>query len=149
LLGGWSSLRKLGASEFRRTLSATNSDDRKSPSRRRIFAVVEQYESAQATTGKMRCTALGSPVWRAATASSNPARFFSTSTAREATWGFVGLGAMGMLENKCKPLRWILTSMPGYPMAKNLRAKIPETDTLIICDTNPDATKRFVEEAGM
>lgn len=33
-------------------------------------------------------------------------------------------------------------------MAKNLRAKIPATDTLLICDTNPNATKKFVEEAG-
>jgi hypothetical protein len=34
-------------------------------------------------------------------------------------------------------------------MAKNLRAKIPETDTLIICDTNPKATEKFVEEGGI
>ena len=34
-------------------------------------------------------------------------------------------------------------------MAKNLRAKIPEADTLFICDTNPNATKRFVEEVGI
>jgi hypothetical protein len=34
-------------------------------------------------------------------------------------------------------------------MAKNLRAKIPEADTLIICDTNPKATEKFVEEAGI
>ena len=32
-------------------------------------------------------------------------------------------------------------------MAKNLRAKIPATDTLIIRDVNEDASKRFVEEA--
>jgi glutathione synthase/RimK-type ligase-like ATP-grasp enzyme len=31
-------------------------------------------------------------------------------------------------------------------MAKNLRAKIPATDTLIIRDVNESATKRFVEE---
>lgn len=31
-------------------------------------------------------------------------------------------------------------------MAKNLRAKIPETDELIICDTNANSTKKFVEE---
>ena len=37
----------------------------------------------------------------------------------------------------------------GYPMAKNLRAKIPETDTLIICDTNPKATEKFAEEVGI
>jgi hypothetical protein len=34
-------------------------------------------------------------------------------------------------------------------MAKNLRAKIPETDTLIVCDTNPHATKKFAEEVGI
>ena len=32
-------------------------------------------------------------------------------------------------------------------MAKNLRAKIPESDSFIICDTNADATKKFVEES--
>lgn len=37
----------------------------------------------------------------------------------------------------------------GYPMAKNLRAKIPATDTLIIYDRNTDATKRFAEEVGI
>lgn len=31
-------------------------------------------------------------------------------------------------------------------MAKNLRAKIPATDTLVVRDVNEDATKRFVEE---
>jgi len=34
-------------------------------------------------------------------------------------------------------------------MAKNLRAKIPETDILIICDTNPKVTEKFVEEVGI
>lgn len=37
----------------------------------------------------------------------------------------------------------------GYPMAKNLRAKIPATDTLVIYDRNTDATKRFAEEVGI
>lgn len=32
-------------------------------------------------------------------------------------------------------------------MAKNLRAKIPATDTLIVRDVNEDASKKFVEEA--
>lgn len=35
----------------------------------------------------------------------------------------------------------------GYFMAKNLRAKIPATDTLIVRDVNEDASKIFVEEA--
>lgn len=32
-------------------------------------------------------------------------------------------------------------------MAKNLRAKIPAADTLVIRDVNQDAIKRFVAEA--
>jgi 3-hydroxyisobutyrate dehydrogenase len=32
-------------------------------------------------------------------------------------------------------------------MAKNLRAKIPASDTLIVRDVNEDAAKRFVAEA--
>jgi hypothetical protein len=31
-------------------------------------------------------------------------------------------------------------------MAKNLREKLPETDTLMINDVNKDAVKKFVEE---
>jgi hypothetical protein len=31
-------------------------------------------------------------------------------------------------------------------MAKNLRAKIPQADTLIICDVNKDVLHKFVEE---
>ncbi|CAO2654808.1 Nn.00g115410.m01.CDS01 [Neocucurbitaria sp. VM-36] len=34
----------------------------------------------------------------------------------------------------------------GYPMAKNLRAKIPAEDTLFIHDVNTAATKKFLEE---
>ena len=36
----------------------------------------------------------------------------------------------------------------GFGMAKNLRAKVEETDDLYICDVNAEATKRFVEETG-
>ena len=32
-------------------------------------------------------------------------------------------------------------------MAKNLRAKIPPTDKLVICDRNQEATSSFVQEA--
>ncbi|KAJ5120875.1 Dehydrogenase multihelical [Penicillium bovifimosum] len=56
-------------------------------------------------------------------------RAFSTTMHRDATWGFVGLGQM------------------GYNMAKNLRAKIPASDTLIIRDVNEEAMKRFAAEA--
>lgn len=34
-------------------------------------------------------------------------------------------------------------------MAKNLRAKIPKTDKLVICDRNSDATDSFIQEAGV
>jgi 3-hydroxyisobutyrate dehydrogenase-like beta-hydroxyacid dehydrogenase len=34
----------------------------------------------------------------------------------------------------------------GYPMAKNLRAKIPAEDTLFVHDVNTAATKKFLEE---
>lgn len=33
-------------------------------------------------------------------------------------------------------------------MAKNLRAKIAKTDTMVINDVNDSATKQFVEEVG-
>ncbi|KAJ5918684.1 hypothetical protein N7454_009828 [Penicillium verhagenii] len=59
----------------------------------------------------------------------NLTREFSTTRHRDATWGFIGLGQM------------------GYNMAKNLRAKIPASDTLIVRDVNEAAAKRFVEEA--
>jgi len=34
-------------------------------------------------------------------------------------------------------------------MAKNLRAKIPATDTLVVHDRNTEATTKFVQEVGM
>lgn len=33
-------------------------------------------------------------------------------------------------------------------MAKNLRAKIPKSDKLVICDRNAAAIERFIKEAG-
>jgi|SRR2546423_2149381 len=65
---------------------------------------VEQYDTAQAVTGKMRTLKIGSAVQWAASASPKPTRLFSTSTFRQATWGFVGLGAMGKLANECLSL---------------------------------------------
>ncbi|KAJ6096373.1 Dehydrogenase multihelical [Penicillium sp. IBT 16267x] len=53
---------------------------------------------------------------------------FSTTQHRDATWGFIGLGQM------------------GYNMAKNLRAKIPASDTLLVRDVNEAAATRFVTE---
>jgi hypothetical protein len=35
----------------------------------------------------------------------------------------------------------------GYPMAKNLRAKIPESDTLTIFDVNSSSADKLVKEA--
>lgn len=35
----------------------------------------------------------------------------------------------------------------GYHMAKNLRAKIPAEDILMVRDVNPDTAQRFAEEA--
>ena len=39
-----------------------------------------------------------------------------------------------------------LTLRPGYPMAQNLRAKLPSTDKLIIHDVNEEVTASFVKE---
>ncbi|KAF1985060.1 hypothetical protein K402DRAFT_358093 [Aulographum hederae CBS 113979] len=55
-------------------------------------------------------------------------RCFSSTSAAQATWGFIGLGRM------------------GYPMAKNLRAKLPKEDTLFIQDVNKDAMDAFAAE---
>ncbi|KAF2188284.1 hypothetical protein K469DRAFT_703788 [Zopfia rhizophila CBS 207.26] len=55
-------------------------------------------------------------------------RCFSSSYKLQATWGFIGLGRM------------------GFPMARNLRAKLPIDDTLIIQDVNKAATSKFLQE---
>lgn len=34
----------------------------------------------------------------------------------------------------------------GYPMAVNLRSKIDSSTTLVVCDTNKRATKKFCSE---
>lgn len=57
-------------------------------------------------------------------------RLFSSSSNSRATWGFIGLGRM------------------GYPMARNLRLKIPADDSLVIFDVNQSASKKFLEEMG-
>ena len=36
----------------------------------------------------------------------------------------------------------------GYPMAKNLRTKIPSSDTMVIHDVNPAVTEQFAKEVG-
>ncbi|KAI8942439.1 hypothetical protein NX059_000509 [Plenodomus lindquistii] len=62
-----------------------------------------------------------------ATAYQSSRRCFSSSHNLQATWGFIGLGRM------------------GYPMAMNLRAKIPAEDTLWVHDVNTAATKEFLK----
>lgn len=37
----------------------------------------------------------------------------------------------------------------GYPMARNLRAKIPAEDTLVIYDVNPSTTESFLHHLGV
>ncbi|KAK3622578.1 hypothetical protein LTR56_022133 [Elasticomyces elasticus] len=60
----------------------------------------------------------------------NTRRAFSTSIRSQASYGFIGLGQM------------------GYPMAMNLRSKIPSSDTMIIHDVNPAVTEQFAKEVG-
>ncbi|KAF2121504.1 NAD binding domain of 6-phosphogluconate dehydrogenase-domain-containing protein [Lophiotrema nucula] len=73
---------------------------------------------------------LASPLLRGTPRAVNIAsrRCFSSSQGLQATWGFIGLGRM------------------GYPMAKNLRAKIPAEDVLFINDVNKAAAAQFLEE---
>ncbi|GAB7362748.1 hypothetical protein MBLNU230_g3053t2 [Neophaeotheca triangularis] len=76
--------------------------------------------------------AAASPLKRALgqTASLNGGRTFATSSRLDASYGFIGLGQM------------------GYPMAKNLRSKIGQNDSLRVHDVNPAVTQRFAEEMG-
>ncbi|TAQ86468.1 hypothetical protein B7494_g5207 [Chlorociboria aeruginascens] len=55
-------------------------------------------------------------------------RPFSVSSGRQAQWGFIGLGQM------------------GYNMAKNLKSKLPASDTLHVYDINLESIQRFAEE---
>ncbi len=41
----------------------------------------------------------------------------------------------------------MLMANAGYPMAKNLRAKIPEDDTMTIFDVNPSSSEKLTKEA--
>ncbi|KAK4617658.1 putative 3-hydroxyisobutyrate dehydrogenase, mitochondrial [Fulvia fulva] len=74
----------------------------------------------------MRTTA-ASVLRRAATGTTSR-RTFTTQSRLQATYGFIGLGRM------------------GYPMAKNLRTKIPESDKLYIHDVNPAILEQFAKE---
>lgn len=42
----------------------------------------------------------------------------------------------------------LLTAITGYQMAKNLRTKIPDSDTMYIHDVNTAALDSFVKEVG-
>ncbi|KAE8417831.1 6-phosphogluconate dehydrogenase [Aspergillus pseudocaelatus] len=76
----------------------------------------------------LRRASVTSPILHLSPSAFTATRAFSSSLRRDDTWGFIGLGQM------------------GYAMAKNLRAKIPASDTLIIRDINENTAKRFVEE---
>lgn len=41
-----------------------------------------------------------------------------------------------------------IDQQPGYPMARNLRNKIAQSDTMIIHDVNPAVTNEFAKEMG-
>ncbi|KAI5795527.1 3-hydroxyisobutyrate dehydrogenase [Geopyxis carbonaria] len=55
-------------------------------------------------------------------------RLFSTSSSHNTNYAFIGLGKM------------------GYPMARNLRLKIPKDDKLTVFDVNTSATSQFRDE---
>ncbi|KAL8719268.1 MAG: hypothetical protein Q9225_003698 [Loekoesia sp. 1 TL-2023] len=85
-------------------------------------------------------------------------RNFSSTASTWASWGFIGLGRMGKSSlssylhsafSKGKFKGTCLRGRKGYPMAQNLRAKIPESDTLIIHDHNREVTRKFKEEVGI
>lgn len=60
-------------------------------------------------------------------------RTLTTTSPLQTNYGFIGLGRM------------------GFPMARNLRSKIPKEDKLVVFDVNETATKEFlgVFNAGM
>ncbi|KAK4494553.1 hypothetical protein PRZ48_013909 [Zasmidium cellare] len=65
---------------------------------------------------------------RSAVAGPTSRRTFATQSRLQASYGFIGLGRM------------------GYPMAKNLRTKIPSSDTMFIHDVNPTICEKFASE---
>ncbi|KAK4941485.1 hypothetical protein LTR10_018629 [Elasticomyces elasticus] len=77
----------------------------------------------------MTVTLVSSALRRSTSQLSTSIRNFSCSASRDASWGFIGLGAM------------------GYPMAKNLRAKMPEGDTFTVFDLNQTSLDNFSKEA--
>lgn len=60
--------------------------------------------------------------------------------------GFHRSRADGLVPDACSHDLAKANSSPGFPMAKNLRAKIPAEDVLFIQDINKAATSKFLEE---
>lgn len=83
------------------------------------FCICSTVIHALFSTATMRRTVLRAvaPLYRHAA--------LSTSAGLNTTYGFVGLGKM------------------GFPMATNLRLKLPRTDSMYIYDINTDATKKM------
>ncbi|KAF2772901.1 hypothetical protein EJ03DRAFT_266131 [Teratosphaeria nubilosa] len=83
------------------------------------------------TATKIAAPALKQLSGYGATSASLPCRRgFATARRLEASYGFIGLGQM------------------GYPMARNLRNKISQSDTLYVHDVNPKVTEEFAKEIG-
>lgn len=54
---------------------------------------------------------------------------------------------MRTLSRPCRK-GWTVLNAPGYPMAKNLRTKIPDSDTMVIYDVTQGALDKFKSEVG-
>jgi hypothetical protein len=50
--------------------------------------------------------------------------------------------------NNVQQLQHNILKFAGYPMARNLRAKIPEGDTMTVFDVNSSSSKKLVEEVA-
>jgi hypothetical protein len=76
-------------------------------------------------------------------------RAFSVSQRQQATWGFIGLGQMGKRSTNASFIYGtaLLIYQLGYPMAKNLRLKLPNDDILFVQDINQKATESFSQES--
>ena len=80
----------------------------------------------------MRAIFVGSGLLKQLSSTTSPInqRTFSTSRISLKSYGFIGLGQM------------------GYQMAKNLRAKIGESDSLTVYDVSAKAMESLQQEAG-
>ena len=98
----------------------------------------------------MRASPMASHAKQAFSRVAGPAgrRSFATSTRLETNYGFIGLGQMGEYPVVSLVATTADGTMTGYPMARNLRSKIAESDTLFIHDINPAMSERFEKEVG-